>query len=40
MKFVGYISGLLSFFKDQRIIKNVEQLLLKIIENKTVRILR
>jgi hypothetical protein len=30
MKFVGYISGLLSFFKDQRIIRNVEQLLLKI----------
>lgn len=38
MKFLGYISTLLCFFKDKRIIKNIEQMIQKILEKKTVRL--
>jgi len=40
MKLIGYISGLLSFFKDRRIIENIEQMIQKIIEKKTVRLFK
>jgi len=29
MKLIGYISGLLSFFKDRRILENIEQMIQK-----------
>ncbi|EDN67299.1 hypothetical protein BGP_1021 [Beggiatoa sp. PS] len=38
MKFIGYISNLLSFFNDRRIINNIEQMIQKMIENKTTRL--
>jgi hypothetical protein len=40
MKLIGYISGLLSFFKDRRIIENIEQMIQKIIENKTIQLFK
>jgi len=40
MKLIGYISGLLSFFKDRRVIENIEQMIQKIIEKKTVRLFK
>jgi len=40
MNLIGYISGLLSFFKDRRVINNIEQMIQKIIEKKTVRLFK
>ena len=37
MNLTFYISGLLSFFKDRRIIENIEQMIQKIMEKKTIR---
>lgn len=38
MNLIGYVSGLLSFFKDKRIIENTEQMIQKMIENKSTRL--
>jgi len=38
MNLTFYISGLLSFFKDRRIIENIEQMIQKIMEKKTIRL--
>jgi len=38
MNLICYVSGLLSFFKDRRIIKNIEQMIPKIMEKKTIRL--
>lgn len=35
MEFIGYISNLLSFFHDRRILNNIELLLEKMIKEKT-----
>ncbi len=40
MNLIGYISGLLSFFKDRRVIQNIEQMIQKMIEKKTVRLFK
>jgi Zn-dependent M16 (insulinase) family peptidase len=38
MKFITYISSLLSFFNDRRIINNIEKMIQKMIEKKTTRL--
>ncbi len=38
MNLISYVNGLLWCFKDKRIIKNIEQLIQKIMENKTIRL--
>jgi len=38
MNLISYVNGLLWCFKDKRIIKNLEQLIHKIMENKTIRL--
>lgn len=38
MALVQYMNGLLSHFKDKRIIRNIEQMVEKIVENKSIRI--
>ena len=38
MEFIGYISRLLYFFKDRRIINNIEEMIQKMIEKKTLRL--
>ena len=40
MNLIGYISGLLSFFKDRRVIQNIEQMIQKMIEKKTIRLFK
>ena len=40
MNLIGYISGLLSFFKDRRVINNIEQMIPKMIEKKTIRLFK
>jgi hypothetical protein len=40
MNLTFYLSGLLSFFKDKRIIENIEQMIQKIIEKKTIRLFK
>lgn len=40
MNLTFYLSGLLSFFKDRRIIENIEQMIQKIIEKKTIRLFK
>ena len=40
MNLTFYLSGLLSFFKDRRIIENIEHMIQKIIEKKTVRLFK
>jgi len=37
MNLTFYVSGLLSFFKDKRIIENIEPMIPKIMEKKTIR---
>jgi len=40
MNLIAYMSGLLFFFKDRRVINNIEQMIQKIIEKKTVRLFK
>jgi len=40
MNLTYYISGLLSFFTDRRVLNNIEQMIPKIIEKKTVRLFK